>query len=431
MNPSPKYCFVLGLLWAVCFLGCGYDPSYLQPGEREPELKSALEKMEKLHHEVLFSSKPTSEQYLNLALLRLQISRIYKHKLIHVPAQSNRSKHYTLSCRVSDLTTKAIWELRKARRKNPKPEVDLRALMELAAIYRDQGFHRSREWELCLREILEKYPDVKDAALFPVGHTSRYYAYHGLANVYRARNEPGETLAAMAFATLAIEPQRSDSPQMEKLFSQQVNELVQADPRLVLPKYQNLVIKRMRNLIPGPFDLEETKKRLTHMFDEYKKSAPNRITLTLEHVGPNGILVAYDAFFPEVPEKRKKYKQMAQSRQWSAMPPSLGEYVLESYLLPAEESFRRKRSLPASQIPMNINSVFDSFTFTQPLEFDKTGRAKGRIILAWSKDARSKANWLSFYLLMRPTQLVTRAMTFLSTKPTYIQPLLIGPGKLR
>ncbi len=171
-----------------------------------------------------------------------------------------------------------------------------------------------------------------------------------------------------------------------------LGKLLAYEPRIVLSRYQRLLPADINERLAMPPNFPKRTGPagpLKRIFQSHRKTAPARITLTVQYADHNGVLVDYQVVFrdyPKIIEQWQREQQNPRARPADGFGNSK-TFRLSFATLPTTEGFG---------MPDYVKQTLAPATATAPLVFDHLGRSEGRMILKWSDQARRR---LDLYLV--------------------------------
>ncbi len=373
---------------------CGCDSPSVRP--LNPVLENAQANLEVVESRLAEKRELTHGDYFELGMARRRVWSIYLGRSRYSGYKARR-KAAANRRNAERVEQKMIHAFRQAMDQPTEPHWAARAKMQLAFVYGEK-----RDWDRqirVLKGILRDHGDLRDPRYFGVFGTPQYYCYYTLGHAYKAniatRRHVVDTFAR---ALLAIDQSRRHEATIayvsakEHYRAEVLGQLIQHDPRIVLPRYQRLLPADINEPPWSPHNPKPTGPGavLGGILAAYRKNAPTRITLTVQHVDYNGVLVGYEVIFPGYAKRIDEWRKRLQDPR-----PRLGDdfsgmkpiFRLSFAALSAQESFHTAAYK---------EKVFAPSSATGLLVFDQNGRSTGKIILKWSDVARRS---LDIYLM--------------------------------
>lgn len=375
--------FIVVLLSVVSGFGCQGSP----PRPLNPVLEDAQANLHVVESRLNEKPAPSSADYFEIGMARHQVWNIYLGRSRY-PADTD-NKTAADRRQAERLEPKMIEAFRRAA-DSADPHLAAKAKMRLSSVY-----DRKQDWDqqvVLLWQILRDHGGLNDPQVFGTGRTPHYYCYYTMGKAFKAKGARGAAIDSLARALLAIDVAETAGADFGDTRRHVLDQLVEYEPRIVLPRYQRLLPARIDGL-PGTTNFSNRTgpaPALARMFEEYRENAQVRISLTVDYVDHNGALIGYEVVFPDYPKIIDEW-QKEQLEPHPRLPDNFSRWKptfrLSFATLPACESF---------EVPANVHDyttrVLGSASATALLVFDQNGRCTGKIILKWSNKAPRPMN---------------------------------------
>ena len=359
--------------------GCGHAPA--RPPN--PILEDAQANLQAVESRLAKKPALTNADYLELGKARRQVWSIYLARSRYPAGTAKTRRKAAANGRAAErLEPKMIEALRLAA-DAPDPHLAARAKIRLATVY---GMKRDWDQQVAVvRQILRDHGGPNGPRAFGVGGTPHYYCYYTMGEAFKAKGSRGAAVDCYARALLAIDMGEKAGVDFGYRQALVLGKLVDYDPRIVLPSYQRLLPAHIDELHGTASFVNRTgpPPALARMFEEYRKNAHARISLTVHHVDHNGALIGYEVIYPGYPKIIDEWqKQRQEPRPY--MPDDFMSHIRPTFRL----SFATLPARLSFDTPANIRdyatTALGSTPVTATLVFDHDGRSAGKIILKWS-----------------------------------------------
>ncbi|MBI5723354.1 MAG: hypothetical protein HZA50_05305 [Planctomycetes bacterium] len=413
MRRTTLYARLVGCLLFVFALaetnGCG--PAARPPN---PILEDYLDHLHEVEAKIQTKTSPTPAEYFELGLAREQVWNIYLARSRYTAvsfkdccnAEENRRRAEALLPQVFDAYERAMKD-------SQDPPVAANAKTRLVLMY-SQIPDLDKEIAV-LRRILEEHGKLNAPSVFGTAGTPQYYCYYTLFGVYKQQGKREPAIDALARAMLAIDAGEKSGVNVGEISGYLLGQLIDYEPRIVLPRYQRFLPSSIDELTDPPLSRRTgPPKALEKIFRNFREAARNRITLTVEHVDNNGLLVNYEIAFPDYLDIIKEWEKLKEgphiffADDLSCLKPA---FKLSFTALSAQDGFGTDK---------NADAVIAQFVSTPTLVFDENGRSTGKIILSWTEKTPIQ---MSFYLTAKIVPAIIRRGPYVPPHDFYTEPV--------